>query len=191
MTLGRRVFVEKRALVLPLVIAALANLAVYGLVVYPLRAKSRGAATRATNAVTSLKAAEADFASAKELVNGKARAEEELTTFYGKVLPADQLAALRLTYGPLPLLAKKANVKILSRRWNADTDKKDTRLARLVVGVALEGDYEAFRRFIYDLETAPEFVIVDDLKIAMVDEKKPLVFSLELSTYYPADPHAR
>src|SRR5262245_19952872 len=191
MTLGRRVFVEKRAFILPLIIAALANLAVYGLVVYPLRAKSQGAATRAANAAKSLNAAEADLASAKALVTGKAQAEQELMTFYGKVLPADQLAAVRLTYGPLPVLAKKANVKVLSRRWNTEINKKDSRLARLIVGVALEGDYEAFRKFIYDLETAPEFVIVDDVKIAMVDEKKPLVFSLELSTYYPAEPHAR
>lgn len=192
MTLGRRVFTEKRALIVPLVAVALLNVAVYALVVYPLHAKSEGAATRAANAATSLKAAEADYASAKALVTGKAQAEQELTTFYGKVLPADQLAALRLTYGPLPVMAKKANVKVLSRHWNAESNKKDNgRLERLVVGVALEGDYEAFRRFIYDLETAPEFVIVDDVKIAMVDEKKPLVFSLELSTYYPMDAHAR
>jgi hypothetical protein len=185
MTLGRRVFTEKRALVVPLAIAALANVLVYALVVYPLRQKSLGAADRAKNAAVTLKAAEQDFASARELVAGKSRAEQELLTFYGKVLPADQLAALRLTYGPLPALARKANVKVISRRWAPEVPKKDARVARLVVHVSLEGDYEAFRQFIYALETAPEFVVVDDVTISFVDPAKPLIFTLELSTYYP------
>jgi Tfp pilus assembly protein PilO len=185
MTLGRRVFTEKRAVVVPLAIAALANILVYALAVYPLRQKSLGAADRAKNAAVTLKAAEQDFASARELVAGKARAEQELLTFYGKVLPADQLAALRLTYGPLPALARKANVKVIARRWAPEVPRKDARVARLVVHVSLEGDYEAFRQFIYALETAPEFVVVDDVTISFVDQAKPLIFTLELSTYYP------
>jgi len=185
MTLAQRVFTEKRAVIVPLVVAALANVLVYGLVVYPLRQKSLGAADRARNAAVTLKAAEQDFANARELVAGKSRAEQELLTFYGKVLPSDQLAALRLTYGPLPALARKANVRVISRRWNPEVPKKDARVARLVVHVSLEGDYEAFRQFIYALETAPEFVVVDDVTISFVDPAKPLIFTLELSTYYP------
>ena len=185
MTLGRRVFTEKRTVVVPLAIAALANVLVYALVVYPLRQKSLGAADRAKNAAVTLKAAEQDFASARELVAGKSRAEQELSTFYGKVLPADQLAALRLTYGPLPALARKANVKVISRRWAPEVPKKDARVARLVVHVSLEDDYEAFRQFSYALETAPEFGVVDDVTISFVDPAKPLIFTLELSTYYP------
>jgi len=185
MTLGRRVLREKRAVIVPLIVAALANILVYALVVYPLRVKSLGAADRARNAATTLKAAEQDYAAARELVAGKSRAEQELVTFYGKVLPADQLAALRLTYGPLPALARKANVKVLSRRWSPEPQKPDARVARLIVRVVLEGDYEAFRQFVYSLETAPEFVVVDDVTISLVDPNKPLEFTLELSTYYP------
>ena len=40
MTLWRRVVGEKRALVIPLALAILVNVAVYGLVVYPLGVKS-------------------------------------------------------------------------------------------------------------------------------------------------------
>lgn len=185
MSLARRVFTEKRAWIVPLIVGALANILVYALVVYPLRMKSLGAADRARNAATTLRAAEQDFAAARELVVGKSRAEQELLTFYGKVLPHDQLSALRLTYGPLPALARKANVKVLQRRWNPEVPKPDARVGRLVVHVSLEGDYEAFRQFIYALETAPEFVVVDDVTISFVDQTKPLVFTLELSTYYP------
>ncbi len=185
MNIARRIFTEKRAFIVPLLLAVVANLLVYALVVYPLRVKSRGAADRAKNAVTTLRAAEQDFAAARALVTGKSRAEQELLTFYGKVLPADQLSALRLTYGPLPALARKANVKVLSRRWTPEPPKPDARVARLVVHVSLEGDYEAFRQFVYALETAPEFVVVDDVTISLEDPGKPLTFKLELSTYYP------
>src|SRR5262249_486947 len=111
MTLWKRILVEKRALIIPLAIPIVANLAVYPLVVYPLGVKAAGAADRAAAASVSVRAAERDFAAAKALVTGKSRAEEELTTFYDKVLPADQAAARRLTYASLPSLAKKSNVR--------------------------------------------------------------------------------
>jgi Tfp pilus assembly protein PilO len=183
------VLAEKRGLIVPLAIAAIVNIGVYGLAVYPLRLKSLGAADRAASAARALQAAEQDSAAAKALVSGKSRAEEELTTFYGKVLPTDQLAALRLTFGPLATLARKSNVQVMSRRWQPEPARKDQRLARLVVHVSLAGDYEAFRQFIYELETAPEFVIIDDVTIAVVETNKPLVFTLELSTYYPLTAH--
>jgi hypothetical protein len=185
MTLAKRVLVEKRTILLPLLIAALINVGVYALVVYPLGVKSAGAANRAANAAKSLQAAEQDYAAARGLVAGKARADEELTTFYGKVLPSDQLAAVRLTYLPLSGIAKKSKVTLISRRWQPDTPLKGARLARLKMTALLMGDYEAFRRFVYDLETAPEFVIIDHLSIGQGELGKPLGFTLELSTYYP------
>ena len=184
-TTSQRILVEKRGIILPLVIAVVLNIAVYVLVVYPLGVKSAGAADRAQRAAASLKTAEQDFNAAKALVAGKTRAEEELTTFYGKVLPANQLAAVRLTYLPLTGIAKKANVHLVNRRWQPDIPLKDARLARLKVVAALSGDYEAFRDFIYELETAPEFVIIDQLSITQGEMNKPLSFILELSTYYP------
>ena len=47
-----------------------------------------------------------------------------------------------------------------------------------------QGDYESFRQFIYELESAPEFVIIDDVTLAQNDPDKPLTLTLELSTYY-------
>jgi hypothetical protein len=184
-TLLRRVLAEKRGLILPLAIAAVATVAVYALVDYPLGVKSAGAADRAERAAMSLRAAEQDYAGAKALVAGKTRAEQELTTFYGKVLPANQLAAVRLTYLPLSGIAKKANVQLLTRRWQPEVPQKDARLVRLRVVASFTGDYESFRQFVYDLETAPEFVIIDHLSIAVGDPSRPLAFTLELSTYYP------
>jgi hypothetical protein len=184
-TIGRRIFLEKRSIIVPLAVALLVNIGVYALVVYPLGVKSAGAADRAARAATALKAAEQDYASAKGLVAGKTRADQELTTFYGKVLPADQVAAVRLTYLPLTGIAKKTNVHLVNRRWQPDVPLKDARLARLKVVASFSGDYESFRDFIYELETAPEFVIIDQLAITQGEFNKPLAFTLELSTYYP------
>ena len=180
----KRVISEKRSVVLPLAIAALANAAVYGLVVYPLGVKSAGAANRADVAARTLKAAEEDLANARALVSGKSRAEQELSTFYDKVLPANLAAAVRLTYLPLTNVAKKSNVKLVQRRIETIGPEKDTRLGRLHIFAALQGDYEAFRHFIYELETAPEFVILDHVSVAQPELGKPLTFTLELSTYY-------
>lgn len=187
----KRIFVEKRSLLLPLAIAILVNIAAYTLVVYPLGIKSAGAASRAEAAALSLKAAEQDFASARALVSGKSRAEEELTTFYGKVLPASLEAAVRLMYTPVPTVARKANVKLVNRRFDASPLGRDARLGRFHGFVSLQGSYESFRQFIYELETAPEFVIIEDVTMAQVESDKPLTITVELSTYYPLNPVGR
>jgi hypothetical protein len=182
--LWKRILVEKRALIIPLALGVIANIAGYVLVVYPLGVSSVGAADRAAAAAQTLKAAERDVAGARALVAGKSRADEELATFYEKVLPSDQSAARRLTYASLPTLARKANVKFLDRRTDVEPLVKDTRLGLLKVRTQFQCDYESFRQFIFALESAPEFVIIDDVTIAQNDPAKPLTLTLQLSTYY-------
>jgi hypothetical protein len=184
MTLWKRILHEKRALVIPLVLGVLVNLGVYALVVYPLGVKSAGAADRAVAATQSLAGAEREFAAARNLVTGKTRAEHELATFYEKVLPADLPSARDLTYATLPALARKTNVKFVDRRVDVEPIKKDARLGVLKIRTQWQGDYESLRRFIYELESAPAFVIIDDMTLAQNDESKPLVLVLQLSTYY-------
>jgi hypothetical protein len=184
MTLWQRILHEKRALVIPLALGVLLNIGVYALVVYPLGVKSAGAADRAVAATQSLAGAERDFAAARNLVTGKIRAEQELATFYDKVLPADLPSARDLTYATLPALARKTNVRFVDRKVDVEPTKKDARLGVLKIRTQWQGDYESLRRFIYELESAPAFVIIDDMTLAQNDEAKPLVLTLRLSTYY-------
>lgn len=184
MTLWRRIAAEKRALVVPLALAALANIFVYVLVVYPRGVKSAGAADRAAAAAVALRAAERDYDAAKNLVTGKDRAEQELATFYDKVLPPDQSSARRLTYASLPALAQKTSVKYVQSRYEPDQIKPGARVARLHIRMQLQGEYENLRQFIYELETAPDFVIIDDVTLTQGEPGKPLTLALELSTYY-------
>lgn len=182
--LWKRILIEKRAVIAPLVIGLLANIAAYALWVYPLGVKSATAVDRAAAAAQSLKAAEQDLANARALVTGKSRAEQEIATFYDKVLPADFSSARRLTYTTLPSLARKANVKMLERREEIDKTEKDARLGILHIQTQWEGDYEGLRRFIYELESDPAFVIIDDVQIIQQEATKPLNLRLTLSTYY-------
>jgi hypothetical protein len=184
MTLWKRILVEKRVWLVPLALGIIANIAVYLLVVYPLGVKSAGAEDRAAAAAQALQAAERDIAAARELVAGKTRADQELSTFYDKVLPADLPSARRLTYATLPLLARRSNVKFLDRRLEVEPIRKDSRLGLLKIDTSWQGDYGSVRRFIYELESAPAFVIIDGLTLAQLDETKPLTLSLHLSTYY-------
>jgi Tfp pilus assembly protein PilO len=51
--------------------------------------------------------------------------------------------------------------------------------------MVVQGDYENVRKFIHALETAPEFVVIDDVSLTQgAEPSSPLVLTLELSTYY-------
>src|SRR5215218_8825987 len=106
----KRIVTENRSLVLPLAIALLVNLLAYVLIVRPRGVKAAGAAARAQAASADLQTAQREQAVARELVTGKARADEELSAFYEKVLPSNQEAARRMTYASLPELARKSGV---------------------------------------------------------------------------------
>ncbi len=189
MTLLQRVFREKRTAVVALGVAIALNLAAYVLVVRPLEAKSAGAADRAAVAADALKRAETEYAAARGLVSGKARAEQELSTFYSKVIPPDLSAARRMTYATLPALARRVNVKYEQRRVEVEAtgNAKSRQLGHLQIRMVLQGDYDAVRRFIYELETAPQFVIIDGVTLSQNDATKPLTLLLDLSTYYRLD----
>ena len=182
----RRVLAEKRRIVMPLGVALALNVLTYGLVVYPLGVQSAGAADRAAAAAAAWRAAEQELAAARALVTGKARADEELDAFYKKVLPANLTAARRLTYASLPRLADQTNVEYLRRTFERhDVDAKST-LGHLTVRVLLQGDYESIRDFVYQLESASDFVIIDEVTLVEGVGTEQLTLTLNLSTYFRA-----
>jgi Tfp pilus assembly protein PilO len=189
MTLARRIFVEKRALIIPVALGVVLNIAAYLFVVRPLAIKSAGVADRAIAARQALTVAERDLAAARALVTGTSRADEELATFYEQVLPPDQNSARRLTYLSIYHLARKMNVKFLDRKTEVEPPKRDARVGRWKIRTELQGDYENLRQFIYALESAPEFVIIDDVTLSQNDATKPLTLTIELSSYYRLDAH--
>jgi hypothetical protein len=184
-----RVVAEHRTLVVTLAAILAVNVAVYFLVVRPLGAKSAGAADRAATAAAALAAAQRELAMAQALVAGKTHADEELSAFYEKVLPADLAAARRLTYASLPALARQTNVKYEQRSTEIEDSDKDSRLGHLRMRMMLQSEYENFRNFIYQLESAPEFVILDDVSLSENVGSGPLTITLNLSTYFRLKPN--
>lgn len=188
--LVRRALVENRGLVVTIGLALVANLLAYALVVRPLEVKSTGAADRAAAAANALRAAERERTQAESLVAGKKRADEELDAFFKKVLPSDLTSARRMTYASLPALARKAGVQYQARTTLVEPVDRDGHLEKMSIRMVLEGDYASLRQFIYALEVAPEFVIIDDVTLVEAQGSEPLRLTLDLSTYYRVTPRA-
>jgi len=187
-TLLRRIISEKRGAIVPLALALLVNIGVYVLVVHPLGVKSETSADRAAAAARARQTAEREMSAAEGLVSGKVTADQELATFYDKVLPSTLDDARRMTYARLPALARKANMRLLSRQAGADAEsERVAHLGRLRTQMVLEGGYESVRQFLYELETTPEFIIVDDVSLGQAESNKPVTLTVELSTYYRLD----
>jgi len=70
------------------------------------------------------------------------------------------------------------------RHFDIQPPKKDSRLGVLAVRTQWQGDYQSLRHFIYELESAPAFVIIDDVALSQNEPDKPLTLVLQLSTYY-------
>lgn len=180
----RRILQEKRSVVLPLGVALLANLAVYLFIVYPLKAHVASAEARRVSSQNALRAAETGNAAARAIETGKDRADRELQVFYQKVLPPDLNGARRLTYARLAELAQQASLRYRSRTFDSE-DVRDSDLQRLKITMVLEGGYAEIRRFVYALETTPEFLILDNVALVQANQPgAPLVLTIQVSTYY-------
>lgn len=183
-SLVRRAIREHRAAVVPVAAGLIINLLAFLAIVRPLSLKSGGASARAAAAANTLGAAEREFAAAEALVSGKALADQELDAFYRKVLPANMTAARRMTYASLPALARRTGVQYEARTTEVEMVDRDGRLARMTIRMTLQGDYDDVRQFIYGLESAPEFVVIDDVTLVESADDEGLRLTVNMSTYY-------
>jgi Tfp pilus assembly protein PilO len=181
----RRIAVEKRGIVLPIVIGAAAAVLLYVLVVLPVGRKAQAYEREARQARDTLRLARQDAANARALVTGKSEAETELQRFYADVLPQTQSAARSVTYLRFAQIARDADVR--AERGSAEvTHEKGSALAKLTSTFTLSGDYRDVRRFIYALETAPEFVVLEDVSLARGRNDSALAVNLRVATYFRA-----
>jgi hypothetical protein len=183
----QRVLAEKRGLVIPLVLFAVANVILYIAVVFPLTRQVASAEEEQRLQHQQLNAARFDLKSAKATVTGKAKADADLQQFYKDVLPADQAVARRITYTRLAQLAHQANVKLEHGTNNISKEKGST-LSKLTTTYTLTGEYRDVRRFIYSMETAPEFIILENVGLTSAggDQagSRALAMNLVIATYF-------
>lgn len=180
----RRAVAERRRLVAGLAAAFAANALVYAVVVYPLSQRVANVEQREQAAGQALAQARTEHAQASGTLTGKARASTELATFYRDVLPHDLAGARRLTYLRLARLARNSKLQY-ERASYAPIVETGSTLTRLQIQMVLSGSYADMRTFIYQLETAPEFVVIDNVHLAEGgDRDGSLVVTLDLSTYF-------
>jgi Tfp pilus assembly protein PilO len=182
-----RVTREKRALVLPLAIGLALNLAVYAIVIYP-RTSSAGAMERRAQVAAQARArAAAELKEVEAVGASQSRAVEQLATFYDRILPQGPDGARRITYLRLAELADETGLDY-ERRTIAIEPERESSLRRMNVTMQLAGEYRDVRRFINRLETAPEFIVIDDIALSQGQRDAPLALAVRLSTYYKAAP---
>jgi Tfp pilus assembly protein PilO len=187
--LGRRVLREHRRLVVPLSIALLVNVLVYFFLVSPLARRVANIAERDAAAERTLLAAKKEHATANATLTGKDKATQELARFYKDVLPRDLASARRLTHVRVPQIARRFNVEFYSATVSPPARERDSNLMRYTSKLEFAGRYRDIRNFIHQLETAPEFVVIDDVSLSEeYDEGGLLEMTLQLSTYYQAPP---
>ena len=185
--LGRRILAEHRRLLVPLAITLVVNILAYAFVVSPLSQRVANIAERDAAAERALAAAKKEHAAASGTQTGKDRAAQELARFYKDVLPGDLQAARRLTHLRVWQIARDDDVDFYSAAVTPPAQARESTLVRYTSRVELAGRYRDVRTFIHDLETAPEFVVIDDISLSDQDAGDGLLeLTLQLSTYYQA-----
>jgi Tfp pilus assembly protein PilO len=182
----QRVMTEKRHIIVPLAIAIIANVVLFAVVVFPLGRQIASTENEERAAREQLVKARQDYNTAKATVTGKQQADAALQKFYKEVLPTDQSVAQRLTFTRLADLAKQANVK-LEHGTNEVTREKGSSLSKLTTRYTLTGNYSDVRRFIYSLETAPEFIVLENIGLSSSSDQqsaRSVAMTLNIATYF-------
>jgi Tfp pilus assembly protein PilO len=187
MTLLRRIFAEKRQFIYPLVGAIIVNAALFAAVVYPLSLRVANGERSAQEAANAKAAAQADYQAVNATIEGKNSADVELKKFYGAVLPPDLSAARRLLFGKVESVSSSSGVSFIDQT-SEPSRERGSDLAKLTATVVLVGDYRNIRRFIHDLETSPDFVVLENVALSQGQERdQRLNVVIKVATYYRAE----
>ena len=190
MTLLRRIVLEKRALITLVGLILAVDVLLYAFAVYPYSNRVSRAETRAVQAEAQLDLVRANYAAASQTSENKTNADSQLERFYTEVLPLDLAGARRISFPFLVKLAEETNL-VLEQRRSVTEKARESLLARLQTTMVLAGAYEDIRQFIYEIETASEFILIEEVSLRQGDTSdEELVLTLGVSTYYWVGPDA-
>jgi hypothetical protein len=187
MTLLTRIFEERRRVLLPLAIALAANVAILLLAVLPLQTAVSTAERGLSDAMRELGEARRTERQATAARTSKERADVELQKFYTDVLPASYGTARQTTNIWLTEAARESGLEFKGSHFDSETIR-DSRLSRAFSKITLQGRYPSIRKFLYALETAKEFIVVEKVELAEqgdgLSANGTLQVSLTVSTYF-------
>lgn len=190
MSLWRRIYAERRRVLLPLIVASVANLVVLLVAVLPLGRSVAAAEAEAQNAAMSLVSARQLERQARNATTSRDRADKELRQFYTGILPRDFAVAAKTTNRWLQQAARDAGLEYRGANfaWEA---VRESSLSRAWSDVTLRGRYADIRRFLRAVESADEFLVVERLELAqptMSAAEGMLEVSLLVSTFFVTEP---
>ena len=190
MSLLKRILREKRTLFTIVGLLVASDMGLYVFAVYPWSNKVAEASARADAAEAQLREARADHALVSQTTADKLSADAELQRFYTEVLPPDLAGARNISSPFLARLADDTNL-LLERGTTASEKERGSSLARLRTTMVLAGEYEDIRQFIYELETAREFILIEEVILSQGSESdEAIVLTLAVATYFWAGPDA-
>lgn len=190
MSLWRRIYLERRRVILPLAIAAVVNIAVLILAVVPLGRSLTAAESTAQDATLSLASARQLERQARNAATSKERADRELQQFYTDVLPKGFAVASRTANRWLQQTARNAGLEYRGANFSWEAIR-DSTLSRAYSTVTLRGRYQDIRQFLHVVETSPEFLVVERLDLtqspASAGAAGLLEVALVVSTYFQTE----
>ena len=179
-----RVASENKRVLVMLLVGVGVNVLLYAFGVYPLSQRVANVSDRNASAARALVAARQENGTATGTLAGKDRAVTELATFYTSVLPRDLASARRLTHLRIAQLARQHGLRY-SRAQSEPVPERNSTLTRLKIDISLAGSYMEIRSFVHALETAPEFVVIDNVQLSEEEDSgEGLALTLALSTFF-------
>lgn len=178
-------------IILPLAILIIANVTVLALLVLPGERRVTSMTERVEQSRHEAALAQLTLTKVKDQKTSKALAEQQLKKFYEEILPADSRQAQNMTNFALERLARESGVIEKNGQTNYEP-VKESRLEHWTSRVVLDGSYQNIRRFLYALEMAQPFVVIEKVELSPSNESgmatgtqgNTIEVTLEISTYY-------
>ncbi|HEX5216173.1 MAG TPA: GspMb/PilO family protein [Vicinamibacterales bacterium] len=194
MSLTGRIFTERRGVVLPVLLLLAVNIGVLLLGVLPMQTSVAGLETARDSSMLTLSQARNIERSAKSTLTSRQRADVELAKFYAEILPHDLVTATKTTNLWIQHAARDAGVTFTAAAFDY-VPLRDSKLTRAFARVTLSGRYPNIKKFLYALETAEEFIVVEKVELtepggASTTQQGILEVSMTVATYYLTPPGA-
>ena len=188
MSLAQRIFIERRRVIVPVLVFLLANVLALGVMLWLERGEA-GAELERLQVDSDLADAKRQAMLAKDQHTRKDRAEADLRKFYGEILPKNFASARNMTNFWVGRTAVASNLRYRAGAFDFE-EVRDSQLTKLTGQVTLVGEYADIRRFLYEVETAEEFLIIEKVELSQPNATQgggQLEVALSVATYFLTD----
>jgi Tfp pilus assembly protein PilO len=93
-------------------------------------------------------------------------------------------------YPYLDQLARETNLSVGTSRFAPEKENALGDLRKITMTMNLSGEYGDIRRFIHELETAEEFLVLESVSVSSsAESERRLNLQAQVATYYRASGH--